>query len=164
MFGAGTIGIAAAIALRYFGCKQVMVCDHSDFRLKKAKDLGFAVCNNGKEDLRQAAIGEFGKAFSALGKTADVDIYIDAVGTDGTPAVPALQQCSRGKAISAKTAGQSFLQARPSVRSAVPRWRIAVLAKIAATDLNGQVNSAPNVEKNAKNNEYQERCCVRCSF
>lgn len=97
MFGAGTIGIAAAIALRYFGCKQVMVCDHSDFRMKKAKDLGFAVCNNGKEDLRQAAIGEFGKAFSALGKTADVDIYIDAVGTDGTPAVPAAPAVQQGE-------------------------------------------------------------------
>lgn len=83
VFGAGTIGIAAAIALRYFGCKQVMVCDHSDFRLEKAKDLGFAVCNNGREDLRQAAIQEFGEAFSAIGMTADVDIYIDAAGADG---------------------------------------------------------------------------------
>lgn len=51
VFGAGTIGIAAAIALKHFGCSQVMVCDHSDFRLDKAKNLGFAVCNNGKEDL-----------------------------------------------------------------------------------------------------------------
>lgn len=56
VFGAGTIGIAAAIVLRYFGCKRVMVCDHSDFRLEKAKNLGFAACNNSKEDLRQAAV------------------------------------------------------------------------------------------------------------
>ena len=83
VFGAGTIGIAAAIALRYFGCNQVMVCDRSDFRLEKAKDLGFAVCNNSKEDLRKAAVREFGEAFSALGTTADVDIYIDAAGADG---------------------------------------------------------------------------------
>lgn len=83
VFGAGTIGIAAAIALRYFGCKQVMICDHSDFRLEKAKNLGFSVCNNGKEDLQQTATEVFGKAFSALGMTADVDIYIDAAGADG---------------------------------------------------------------------------------
>ena len=37
VFGAGTIGIAAAIALKYFGCHKVMICDHSDFRLNKAK-------------------------------------------------------------------------------------------------------------------------------
>ena len=83
VFGAGTIGIAAAIALRYFGCKKVMICDHSDFRLEKAKGLGFAVCNNSTDDLRQAAVREFGEAFSALGTTADVDIYIDAAGADG---------------------------------------------------------------------------------
>ncbi len=83
VFGAGTIGIAAAIALRHFGCKQVMICDRSDFRLEKAKDLGFAVCNNSREDLRPAAVREFGEAFSALGTTADVDIYIDAAGADG---------------------------------------------------------------------------------
>ncbi len=83
VFGAGTIGIAAAIALKYFGCSKVMICDHSDFRLEKAKDLGFAVCNNSSIDLRQAATKEFGEAFSALGTTADVDIYIDAAGADG---------------------------------------------------------------------------------
>ncbi|MGN0968749.1 MAG: zinc-binding dehydrogenase [Oscillospiraceae bacterium] len=82
VFGAGTIGIAAAIALRYFGCEQVMVCDHSDFRLEKVKSLGFSVCNNGKVDLKAAAMGEFGEAPSLAGKTADVDIYIDAAGAE----------------------------------------------------------------------------------
>lgn len=80
---AGTIGIAAAISLKYFGCKQVLVCDHSDFRLKKAAQLGFEICNNGKEDLKEKSIQIFGKAMSALGETCDVDIYIDAAGADG---------------------------------------------------------------------------------
>ncbi len=35
IFGAGTIGIATAIALKYFGCNKVMVCDFSDLRLEK---------------------------------------------------------------------------------------------------------------------------------
>lgn len=82
VFGAGTIGIAAAIALKHFGCDKVMVCDHSGFRLEKAKGLGFAVCNNGREDLQSAAVEYFGTAPSRFGPTADVDIYIDAAGAE----------------------------------------------------------------------------------
>lgn len=83
VFGAGTIGIAAAIALLHFGCSKVMICDHSDFRLEKAKKLGFEICNNGKENLKEKAVQVFGSAMSALGETCDVDIYIDAAGADG---------------------------------------------------------------------------------
>ena len=83
VFGAGTIGIAAAIALLHFGCSKVMICDHSDFRLEKAKGLGFEICNNGKENLKEKALQVFGSAMSALGQTCDVDIYIDAAGADG---------------------------------------------------------------------------------
>ena len=82
VFGAGTIGIAAAIALKYFGCEKVMICDHSDFRLEKAKKLGFEICNNGKENLAKKAIQYFGEALSIKGGTADVDIYIDAAGAE----------------------------------------------------------------------------------
>ena len=82
VFGAGTIGIAAAITLKYFGCDKVMICDHSDFRLMKAKELGFEICNNGKEDLKTKAKAYFGEAVSALGMTCDANIYIDAAGAD----------------------------------------------------------------------------------
>lgn len=82
VFGAGTIGIAAAIALQYFGCKKVMICDHSDFRLDIAKKLGFYVCNNSTENLKEKAKTVFGEAPSLHGLTADVDIYIDAAGAD----------------------------------------------------------------------------------
>lgn len=80
VFGAGTIGIATAIALKYFGCNKVMVCDFSDLRLEKAKKLGMGVCNNSREDLKSKAIRYFGEAPSLNGVTADVDIYIDAAG------------------------------------------------------------------------------------
>lgn len=83
VFGAGTIGIAAAIALKFFGCSRVLLCDHSDFRLEKARQLGFDVCNNGRQDLKQYATELFGTAMSAHGETCDVDIYIDAAGADG---------------------------------------------------------------------------------
>ena len=82
VFGAGTIGIAAAIALKHFGCNKVMLCDYSDFRLEKAKGLGFLTCNNGKEDLKAVAMEQFGKAPSRFGATADVDIYINAAGAE----------------------------------------------------------------------------------
>ena len=82
VFGAGTIGIAAAIGLKYFGCKEVMICDHSDFRLEKTKALGFAVCNNSREDLKEAAMAVFGTAPSRFGPTANVPIYIDAAGAE----------------------------------------------------------------------------------
>lgn len=82
VFGAGTIGIAAAISLKYFGCEKVMVCDVSDFRLQKAKELGMEICNSSKEDLKEKAIEYFETAPSLKGPTADADIYIDAAGAD----------------------------------------------------------------------------------
>ena len=45
VFGRGTIGIAAAITLKYFGLDQVIIADLSDFRLNIAKKLGFETCN-----------------------------------------------------------------------------------------------------------------------
>lgn len=80
VFGAGTIGIAAAVALKEFGCKQVLVTDLSNLRLEKAAGLGFATCNSGKEDLKAKAMEVFGRARSLAGETADADIYIDAAG------------------------------------------------------------------------------------
>ncbi len=80
VFGAGGIGTAAAIALKYFGCKQVMVVDVSDLRLEIAKKLGFEICNFRKEDLKAKATEIFGEARAISGPTANVDIYIDAVG------------------------------------------------------------------------------------
>lgn len=82
VFGAGTIGIGAAIALKYFGCEQVMICDHSDFRLAIVRELGFETCNNGKEDLLSAMKAYFGTAYGYKGETADADIVIDAAGAD----------------------------------------------------------------------------------
>lgn len=82
VFGAGTIGIAAAISLKHFGAEKVMIVDLSDFRLQKCKQLGFEACNSGKKDLKKSMIDYFGEANSLHGKTADVDIFIDAAGAD----------------------------------------------------------------------------------
>lgn len=83
VFGAGTIGIAAAIALKEFGCKGVMLCDLSELRLKIAAGLGFATCNPEREALEAKAMELFGSAPSLSGPTADVGLYIDAAGAPG---------------------------------------------------------------------------------
>lgn len=82
VFGCGTIGIAAAIALRFFGCDTVMICDFSDYRLGIAKELGFEVCNTGKTDFKTEAFNYFGEAYSPFGTAVNADIYLDAAGAD----------------------------------------------------------------------------------
>lgn len=82
VFGCGTIGIAAAVALQYFGVSKVMLCDVSDFRLKIAKELGFEVCNTAKEDFIKKAMDCFDTAPSLKGETADIDCFIDAAGAE----------------------------------------------------------------------------------
>lgn len=82
VFGCGTIGIAAAIMLKHLGLTDVMICDHSDFRLGIAKDLGFEICNTAAADVQKAAGALFGEAYSIHGQVADIDIWIDAAGAD----------------------------------------------------------------------------------
>ena len=62
VFGAGAISISAAIVLKFFGCKKVMVVNLSDFRLERCKKLGFETCNSSKENLKEKAMKVFGKA------------------------------------------------------------------------------------------------------
>lgn len=82
VFGCGTIGLAAAVALQYFGMDKVMLCDISDFRLNIAKNLGFAVCNTKTEHFIQKATDYFGTAPSLTGQTPDIDCWIDAAGAE----------------------------------------------------------------------------------
>lgn len=82
VFGCGTIGIAAAISLKWFGIEQVMICDLSPFRLAAAQRMGFAVCNMGNGKFQEEAEAYFGTARSLSGKTADIDIFIDAAGSE----------------------------------------------------------------------------------
>ena len=82
VFGGGTIGLAAAVAFRYFGMGKVMVCDRSAFRLKLAAQLGFAVCDPAREDFAARAAAYFGTAPSLSGPTADIDCWLDAAGAE----------------------------------------------------------------------------------
>ena len=59
-----------------------MICDRSDFRLNIASNLGFEVCNTKTEDFLQKASFYFGFARLLTGKTADIDIILDAAGAE----------------------------------------------------------------------------------
>ena len=82
VFGAGTIGIAAAIALKYFGCEQVVICDYSDYRLSICKELGFNVYNNKFDNELSGLMGILGKSMGLNGEAVDCDIWMDAAGAD----------------------------------------------------------------------------------
>ena len=82
VFGAGTIGIAAAIALKYFGCERVVICDYSDFRLEICKQLGFEIYNNKKDDELTGLLNILGKNVGINGDAIDCDIWVDAAGAD----------------------------------------------------------------------------------
>lgn len=82
VFGCGTIGFFAAVALKYFGIDKVMLCDYSDFRLGLAENLGFETCNICTENFELYAKDYFGTAFSLDGQTADIDCWLDAAGAE----------------------------------------------------------------------------------
>lgn len=82
VFGCGTIGFAAAVALKYFGMDKVMLCDLSEYRLNIARELGFETCNMAEEDFVCKAETYFGKAPSLTGPTMDVDVFLDAAGDE----------------------------------------------------------------------------------
>jgi threonine dehydrogenase-like Zn-dependent dehydrogenase len=80
VFGAGIIGITAAIMFRWYGCDKVMIVDIAEKRLENARAMGLVTCNSATEDLKARAIAEFGAANSFLGERCAADFYLDAIG------------------------------------------------------------------------------------
>lgn len=80
VFGAGIIGMSAAIMLKWYGCDQVMVVDLSEFRLKNARGFGLLTCNPSTEDLQAKAFAAFGSQQTFLGEKCNAQLYLDAVG------------------------------------------------------------------------------------
>jgi len=81
VFGAGVIGMSAAIMLKWYGCDKVMVVDISQKRLDIAAKFGFDTCNSKTEDLKEKALEVFGE-FEEFGggKSSACDLYLDAIG------------------------------------------------------------------------------------
>lgn len=82
VFGAGVIGMAAAITLKHLGCDRVMLVNRSTYRLEIARELGFDTCSPVKQDLKETAMTALGTGYGIMGPTIDADIYIDATGSD----------------------------------------------------------------------------------
>lgn len=79
VFGAGIIGMSAAIMLKWYGCEKVMIVDVSEYRLSNAKKFGLITCNADKENLKTRTIKEFGESKSFNGEACAADLYIDAL-------------------------------------------------------------------------------------
>lgn len=79
VYGAGIIGMAAAMMLKWYGCEQVMVVDISDFRLQNANRLGLLTCNTDREDLAVKAMEAFGISRGFAGDCCGADLYVDAL-------------------------------------------------------------------------------------
>ncbi|MFC3572229.1 zinc-binding dehydrogenase [Streptomyces yaanensis] len=86
VFGAGPIGLGAAIWLKLRGVEHVVVADVIPSRLEKALAIGAdAVINSAEEDMTARLTELHGQAANALGQPRPgTDIYIDAA---GAPAV-----------------------------------------------------------------------------
>lgn len=80
VFGAGIIGMSAAIMLKWFGCSKVMVVDVSEFRLENARRFGLLTCNSASQDLKDVAYGEFGTQQTFFGERCGAELYLDAIG------------------------------------------------------------------------------------
>lgn len=79
VFGAGIIGMAAAIMLWWYGCEKVMVVDISEYRLANAKKFGLLTCNPNQESLLAVAQQQLGQTVGSFGERCAADIYVDAL-------------------------------------------------------------------------------------
>ena len=82
VYGAGVIGMAAAITLKYLGCDKVMLVNRSTYRLEIAEEMGFAVCSPRQQDLKETALQVFGTGYGIMGPTFNADIFVDATGSN----------------------------------------------------------------------------------
>jgi threonine dehydrogenase-like Zn-dependent dehydrogenase len=80
VFGAGIIGMSAAIMLQWYGCDKVMIVDIAEKRLENARSFGLLTCNPAAEDLKAKAVAEFGGVTSFLGERCGAQLYLDAIG------------------------------------------------------------------------------------
>lgn len=82
VYGAGVIGMAAAITLKYLGCDKVMLVNRSTYRLEIAKEMGFYTCSPVQQNLKETALEVFGPGFGIMGPTFNADIFVDATGSN----------------------------------------------------------------------------------
>lgn len=132
VFGAGIIGISAAIMLRWYGCEKVMVVDISDFRLENARTFGLATCNSAKEDLKAKAIAEFGVQLSFFGERCAANLYLDAIGIK--PAIDGFEEIAGREARLAIVGVHHAPVALDLMKVCYSNWHIGGCGSIAIED------------------------------
>lgn len=81
VFGAGPVGLAAARSAWFFGAGRVIVVDHLDYRLEKARTFAFA------ETMHLAEQADIVLALKRATGYLGADVVIDAVGAEADGAV-----------------------------------------------------------------------------
>lgn len=76
VFGAGPVGLAAARSCWLMGAGRVIVVDHLDYRLQKARDFAFA------ETVSFTQVGDIVRELKKLTDGLGADVAIDAVGAE----------------------------------------------------------------------------------
>ncbi|WP_106816997.1 zinc-dependent alcohol dehydrogenase [Microbacterium timonense] len=76
VFGAGPVGLAAARSCWLMGAGRVIVVDHLDYRLQKAREFAFA------ETLSFAQVGDVVRELKHMTEGLGADVVIDAVGAE----------------------------------------------------------------------------------
>ena len=79
VFGAGAIGLTAAVTLKYLGC-EVVVADMLEERLEIARSLGLHTCNLSTENYMEKCTQILGGTYGFAGPAIDCDYYVDAAG------------------------------------------------------------------------------------
>lgn len=97
VFGAGVIGMSAAITLKYLGCDKVMLVNRSTYRLDIAEKMGFYTCSPVQQDLKETAMKAFGTGYGIMGPTFNADIFVDATGSND--AFETFKKCGKLRAV-----------------------------------------------------------------
>lgn len=82
VFGAGPVGLAAAIAARYFKAEKVIVVDLSEKRLEIARQLGLITFKADSGDVREFLLAQHGIVTNdpLLGEQPGTDVFVEATG------------------------------------------------------------------------------------
>jgi alcohol dehydrogenase len=81
VFGAGPVGLAAARSAWFLGAGRVIVVDHIDYRLEKARSFAFA------ETVHLSEVGDIVLALKKMTGHLGADVVIDAVGAEADGSV-----------------------------------------------------------------------------
>lgn len=82
IFGAGPIGLCAAVVAKYYGARDIVVVDLSEKRLAVAEQLGMIPCKADEIELSSFLKDVHGKVkHPLLGKQTATDVFIEATGS-----------------------------------------------------------------------------------